>query len=776
MERRRDDVAIDVSYDGTTAAIRIEVGAGAGGQPLEFDVWIPRGFVVEPASDAAPAGWGFPATPDDDAPLDPIAAPSQWTPNGPLPDVLLTEFLDAGYPKRTKKALPLYFDPPELSDDVRLPTDVGSWAAYRPSFFDIGADGRAVLAAVNDVRPSGALLSQPFRGHADLANWCMRLVQTYGVTESNYPLGSNSNTKRLAKDGTVFIREDAVPVGILGSDDVSGESTPVAVAEKLTEDIPDLGTDTNLKGSTAFSIAGAGASTFVSAIDYRSRWVKCGNLDWFSSINPEIPTISWNGPQGRSIPPRELAAGLRADSSATSHCFDPGSCLWRLGGQMLVDEMTADFKGRKVPLFDRFVYARGRILAVLPDSGYVLGAGVQKLEATDERQLTYRLIVVGWHRADQFFVAGPGISDGVRIWDTTSDIRVWYADIPVRNGLALLPQNVIQGAYDEETNPEGWRQIDRHRLWPLAGDHANHGPGYYVSPVLDPSYANEAERCSPKTYWQTWFFNASGTEAVCIRASFFIDVVFITLCGILAPVQAIKLTVTGEESPSSSLAIAWDLDEDLIIGPGAGPYHDAGGNSVPCYYAWDYRGDDEVKASLTYSFADSATFANFTDGSPIFTNFMSGEAEPINNEWTLWYFDARSDDYISVNQTISITGGVDHVDAIDVHIGADGTEHATFHGSLPGDFYHAYSIFGGRGDTEAYSERENFCGVDYPNPHYMVAFSRRGRDWVAGFWYGTYPGTWGDTYETAAFGMTGSFDVAAAVSVNDGWLNFAGVV
>lgn len=779
-----DGTTVIAQYNGTTPIVTVIAGPQV--KKLEEElrrVWIPQGFVIEPASDIAPAGWGLPATPDEDTPLEPSPEPTKWTANGPLPDVLLTRASDGGYPNRRQRTRPLYFDPPELSGIVKLPKESTAWTAYRPSFIDIGDDARAVIAALNEERPSEAPLSQPFRGHADLAAWCARLVQSYGSTESDYPIGSNSNAKRVEKDGTVYIREDGAPIGVLGSDDVSGQTTADDVAEKLIEDIPDLGTDTNLKGSTTFSLAGGGAATFVAAIDYRTRWVKCGNLDWFSSINPEIPTISWNGPQGRSIPPRELAFGRRSDSSATSHCFDPVNCVWRLGSSTLIDEMTADFQGRKVPLFDRFVYARGRILAVLPDSGYVLGAAAQKLEATDERPLTYRLVVIGWHRADQFFQGGDDWVGFTRTWDTTSDIRVWYADIPVRNGLALLPQSVIQGAYDEDTNPEGWRQIDRHRLWPLDGDHANHGPGYYVSPVFDPQYTNEAERCAPKTYWQTWFFNASGTEAVCLRAGVWINVAIIQLCGTLGPVQAIKLTVTAEDEPESSLAIAWDLDEaeatDL-------PYEAY--QFSPLYFAWDYRGDDEAKATFSYTGTPGgagSTHANRTDGASIFTNELNGEVFEVNHEWTLWYFDARSDDYVAVNQTINIEGLSDHVAGVAVHVGVLGEEAAVFTGSVPSSFWLGYSIVGGRGDTEAWSERDEFCGVDHPNPHNMVAFARRGADWVCGFWYGVYPGAYEgtppdggptDSYITVATGMTGSFDVAAAVSVNDGWLNFAGVV
>jgi hypothetical protein len=89
---------------------------------LMSSIWIPRGFVVHPASDAAPAGWGFPIIPLSTLPggelnpfnLAPGTDPFYWTVGGGLGQVLLTRVGSLGsgvplYPKAGGIAPPMLF-------------------------------------------------------------------------------------------------------------------------------------------------------------------------------------------------------------------------------------------------------------------------------------------------------------------------------------------------------------------------------------------------------------------------------------------------------------------------------------------------------------------------------------------------------------------------------------------------------------------------------------------------------------------------------------------
>jgi hypothetical protein len=761
-----DGTRIIAQWDGTTPTVTaILPRAESPETETDLTLWVPRGFVVEPATEGIPLGWGLPPiAPGEDAdPLNPGPLPAAWTEGGALPQVLLSRVDDAGYPPLGVTVLPMYYDGPEQTDPIDLPDEAAAWAAYRPSFLDVGTDATAVLTAINASRPDEAPLSLPLRGPANLATWYAQLVTTYGTDDANYPTGSDTAAKRTAKDGTAHELGTGLPVGALARVDTTGATTPAQVADALIAALPDLSDAGALPNGTTLALAGGGALTLVAAIDQTEQWARCGNLDWVS-INAEIPRLSWCGPQGRSIPPRELAAGRRTASDTA-------------GELLRLDTLTTTFQGREFRLFDRFVYARGRILAQLPDDGYVLGAAVQRIDATDDTPAIYRLIVLGWHRADQFNSTGVHDPDDVFNYDTTSDVRVWYADLPTRNGLACSPDRMVEDGYDVDANPSGWHMLARHRLWGTEYAQSGfHGPGVYLGSGAWTGYSDpRTEACSPKTYWQPWFFNGSGTEAVCLRASVFIDSFFDSGPAVHMPAQAFKIAV--DATPASSIALVWELAEQSNIG-----------SSVDAIYAWDYDGDTERVARVTgVDSPDPALVVYDTEGAEIGTNVLFS-----TDQTTLWHFDARTNTYTAVQQTLTDVsiGGDDFymVAAVAIRLVVDGVEQATASGSVPDDMVLGFSLFGSIG-TLGFFDRDRWSPSDYPHPRFMLGAARRGLDHVWGLWYGARPGdltgTIGagqpplepiDDYRTYARASASSFAADTLTGVSGGWLNFAGVI
>jgi hypothetical protein len=770
--RRYEWGTINTLFDGTTYIAEIEAHPGVEKPTTPGAVWIPQGIVIEPAAAVAPAGWGLPVNVGDGVdPYDPGPEPDRWTPNGPMSQLLLTQADNAGYPEL--RAVPLYSDVFDASR-ITIPKLDQPWGAYRAKFRNPGA-GKAILDEINDRRDPGYELTPPFFGFANLAPYLQRLIRAFGTDESSYPSGSKTLFQRMEKEGGVKILDDHTASGALQTVSITA-TDPSGIVDQLSSAIPSL-IDNSIKPPASFWMTG----NAVAFLNHEDQWIRCGNLDW-RSIHPEIPRLSWRGPQGRSIPPNELALGFRSGLERKP-----------LAMQTYINDLETDFQGRKIKVFDNFVYARGRILGVAPDSGYVLGAAIQKIPIPDTTppRFIYRLIVITWHRADQYCPDG-GVDMGYVInFDTTSDVRVYYADLPTRGGIVCHPNSIISGIYDEDERPRGWRFIDRHRLWPFGSNFGGFGPGNEVSTAVDltfypdwsPGDTGDRSLASPKTYWQPWFFNGSGTECVCLRAS--VSTAFEgERAGINAPAQALKISIPMTvEGPTSSISLAWENSQSYFQ-PDSGS-----GGAIPI--AWDYDGDDEVKVVM---YGDGTAWPDVPGASEGYFYHTNGHivatamwGSLVPRQFTMYYLDARDMTCIRAFQDVEndvpsepFAYFVRHVDA-DVIVKGD--VELSFSFDVSTDFYVSYSAFQPFDDVFA-CFRDEFIPFDYPNPRVIVAMARYGEDYAAGLWWGANPGTYIEfpgfdrygSWSTQGWMHASSIEIAPYIGENPSWLNFAGVV
>lgn len=721
----------------------------------QVELWIPQGFIIEPANRDAPIGWGLPLIEDSDkSKLDGGPLPDRWTVGGPDQQVLLTQIQNAGYPRDAAVTLPMYYDDFQRQGKPIKQHKPGiRWSAFRTSFRQFGAGFYPILAEINARRDTDNPLVPCFRGLANLANYFRDLVVNFGTDLSTYPRGSNAGYKQAQKDGTAEPADTATPRAGFAAVDGSTAITISDLVDSMESALPAL-TNSTFKLGATFSLTGS-SRLYFTVVDETRQWVRCGNLDWSSSINPEIPTLSWTGPRGRSIPPRELACG-KVQSLAGDRPF------W-------LDDTETDFQDRKYKLFDRMIYARGRILGVLPNSGYVLGAGVQKIGTV------YRLIAIGWHRAEQFY---DNTSTGkVFQFDSTSDIHVWYADLPTRQKLVCNPDEIIDGVYDEVMNPRGWQDMGRHRLWDLDGL-VTHGPGVYIDASQDTGiYATDQERTSTKVYWQPWFFNASGNEAVCLRGSVYYDG---DRAFAQAPCQAIKCHVA--DNGSSSVESVYSVN-------GFGP-NQVGGT----VFAWDYVDDIDVTARFFVDDTGDFILAYDTQGNQILStpSVITLLNSPTED---LIYYDARTDTFVRAQNRYAISGSAlvgeyFYLTSCSMNLVFDGEVKLSTEGTVGGGVRNTFGRLGSystdAGPDAAWCERDAWCYFDTPHPRFLVSVSVIDADYVAGLWHGTHPGDFignpdldnhTSVYTTTLAFFTSSipnFDTMIGITSTD-WSTFAGV-
>jgi len=446
-----DGTVVIASYDGTTPIVTTVAPQVVVEEEGELDLWIPRGMVVVPAQNSAPQGWGLPA-------VTPAANPdntrvANWTPNGALPQVLLSLLPDAGFPTDPNVSQVMYWDDFEAPDtDIIEDGEGATWSAFRIRFRVLGAAFDQVLAEINARRDPDQPLCGPFTGYADIAAEYSRIVSAFGIDEAAYPIGARTNFRRTEKEGTVKTNGTAAANGQLGAGVLPPGLGVGDIVDALVGVQPTL-VDGTFDCGTSFSIVGA-IPFFTALIDHNDQWVHCGNIDWLS-IHDEIPRLSWLGSRGRSIPTWELATGVITTTTYDGTGFPPTIYVsnW-------LDATNANFQGATLEQFGHCIYARGRMLAQLPNNGYVLGAAIQRIEATDATPARYLLIAIAWHRADQKLteVGSPSLDPNAPLgvyWDTSSDIRVWMAELPTRSGLACAPEYVVDGLFDAVTNPRG---------------------------------------------------------------------------------------------------------------------------------------------------------------------------------------------------------------------------------------------------------------------------------------------------------------------------------
>lgn len=779
-----DGTRVVARFDGTVPSVVAFPPDVKESEESELDLWIPTGFVVEPANADAKEGWGVPPLPgdsDDDAhdAHDPGTKTARWTRNGALPQVLLSAATDAGYPDDPDASQWLYFDDDDApADDVELPDDDAAWAAYRIRFRDLGPAFDAILKEVNARRASTDPLVGPFAGYADLAAY----ISKAGVgPDSSYPIGARTLFRRLEKEGTVLALATDVAHGTLGGGTLTEGGTAAEVVDALADALPSL-TNDDLKAGSSLSIVG-GAQFFLALVDHGKQWVHCGNIDWVSA-NAEIPRLSWFGPRGRCMPAFEMATGLYPTALVgTAYAMRP----------YLIDEAKRKLGNLEQREFDRHIYARGRLLAQLPNDGYVLGAAVQKIPQQDDAPDVYRLVAIAWHRADQKWTELVNASalpatPSPGWFDTTSDIRVWHVDLPTRAGLTCAPPCVVDGLFDEATNPFGWKGGTRMRLSGAA--QRMHAPGNFINGDGTHGAGTQgytaAELAAPKVYWHPWFFDGAGEHAVCLRGDTFggRGDFGVFWAAMLWPSQMLRLTAVGGFFPALTLDSIWEVGGD----PGTDVPNPAVFAPPTAAAAARIVGADYVGAELRLVQLTGGEYPNYVLSSAAGVLEDYSDFIGTSHRFGMAYLDARNDQRVAITYlgdfAAAPPGGEPpqsaRIDARGPNFsGSSGFTETTFRAAWfdlngfnltapdsPSMTQAPFGLFTTVGSSFATG---NFRFFDAPS-------SARGGDGVSGWRYGTIDMHTPFDVTTRANGIASSIgDIGGLLDVEDGWLNFSGV-
>jgi len=439
-------------------------------QTTESSLWIPRGFVLYPASSVSASGWGTPVVragvsgPLDADNLAPGIGVARWTAGGVLGEVLLTKQVGNGYPKPRLEITPAFFSvdesPTMESNDgvsfvaskkpYKTPALQSGWSAYRIEFTDFstaGGEGDAGSRqqvfrwAVGDTQ-----YLPPIRGYYDAAARLARYAVSADFSGLRVDDGDLSKAhagyakaaQRLNKDG----------VADAEAHDSASKATNAIVAADDAATGAHLLDSTFTPARTSVSVALKDGMTALAATE-RAQWIAYGNRYWIAD-DPAIPVVTWDG-----FPSWNWPIGLIL-GTYIGHAF------------VDLDYFTVHCRGEIRNLFSKRVCANGRELGTLPD--WVISAGVQTTTDSATHVVTDRLIVLTFRIADQGGInSAPVFPPFGTVGGYNRVLRTYYIDIPRRNGLALLPTAAAIGLYDATANPDGWHYAGQVELWPLDG-------------------------------------------------------------------------------------------------------------------------------------------------------------------------------------------------------------------------------------------------------------------------------------------------------------------
>lgn len=391
--------------------------------PPTTALWVPRGFVVIPASFAASRGVGVPIQPIGNAPytkanLDPGVDFDRWTPGGYFGQVLLSRDTDAGYSQDIKaQAVPMYYGVrgPSSNEpagyDYR--TDPGKWGAYRVRFSDFiqhyAADPtgarRGLFAAVNTYRINNSaapayLWPVGFYRPAEALSY---LIASNGIDQTQFPPGYQTTDERLLKDGQWAYVPNAY--GELVST-TGGTSAQIVDGWAQAHSAILLLAPTNK--APVFADVGVEASASTLVTQAREQWIMAGRRA-FHSQDYQLPPISWDAP-----PSLNLGWLTFPIVHAYENIYTPVSVVDDKGA-FYQKYYTSDHGSQ--PGIGPYVYCRGRQLGAMPNGGLVLGAGIVPLALVD------RLVVIAYHPSEN-----TGLAPATQ--GLMAACHVWYHDFP----------------------------------------------------------------------------------------------------------------------------------------------------------------------------------------------------------------------------------------------------------------------------------------------------------------------------------------------------------
>jgi len=283
--------------------------------------------------------------------------------------------------------------------------------------------------------------------------------------------------------------------------------------------------------------------TVAAVFERNQQWIQCGNRYWLSE-HEEVPPLSWKSFDTLNLlwetMPAVLQAGLPVDGGG----LRAGFSFYLNEPQDWLDETTIDTDppGDSVPfVFNRDaqvlrqlpseqinyrtplggeVYLRGRCVAIAPDNGFVLGAGIAKLNFGGS--IVWRLIVITHHRQDQpeeslpeaFVLSTP-------VPEFTARCRLWWTDFlndpavgPDEQGrravLPCHPRTVVRKVFGREQGSDG----------PHPSIEFGPESTWRGGELLDVSRAGLAYLLK---YDCLWTFDPAGQQAACIRSGFYVS-------------------------------------------------------------------------------------------------------------------------------------------------------------------------------------------------------------------------------------------------------------
>lgn len=451
---------------------------------------------------------------------------------------------------------PLYHPQFGPHPDKLAPQELGSWQAYRLEFTDLQADVEGLTGIEQSAikkwkRDQFRLHTEhrvglgldpmipPFRGDYNSAQatceWSLR-TRWWGHSCAGFPATWKQAMDRAAKNGERAAERSAVSdtsmeaaytyqgvgenlhAGLLGVpqyeyDDQTGFpvfsgcvfslQTPQQAFDGWLASPPhraiiehaDIGVHYSWAGYTNVGFRGGVAAMHFT---FRNQWIQCGNT-WFRSAHPELPVLSWQGYTSKNLQDETLPVIYGLDlmggtTTARTLVLDSDQVIGSSNSFNYQRHFTAS-SGSAVnsSMLGPYIFARGRVIAIAPDSGFVLACGWAKL---GDYQDIYRLLAICLH---------PG--DGTGSPTVFPIARLWWCDMPSDGVLPGNPSTIIRTKYGD--TPGDWPWLD-----PISPYSWRGGTTINVgSSGLDRT--NDL-----RSYASMWQFDPTGSKALCMRYSF----------------------------------------------------------------------------------------------------------------------------------------------------------------------------------------------------------------------------------------------------------------
>lgn len=562
-----DGTRLIAQYDGSmpiVTAIAPTAAARRADEPT-FELWVPQGFVIYPASDAAPAGWGAPVvqrtgsglTPYSSENLAPGLDTARWTVGGALGQVLLTRVSKAGYPegKATAIAAPLLYDRtygPAPDKRSSLPLPDAQWQAFRMEFVAFTAQSPAttseqggIVAAKRTVFEMTNAHRQsigrdpfllPVRGFFDSAQISAEIMfstHTLGHMSERYPVNWRTSDERAAHDGigTLVRAADAdsrshntmenalanyfPPAPTIGVDsngvpiqDILHPGPAVDGAAAVASWLASPGhraaiESTNWDGHSTSSCVGVRAHFATQHFLRRDMWIACGNRFW-TSKHAEVPTLSWFGFASLNLEWETWPCQYNFTlCPAPEH--DP---LTELGNFVAADGQCQWWLYYTQPAAGQ---AKAHAVPALSSSIFMRG---RCIAIAPHGGLVWAAAIQKFDSPDAdrlnvyrlvALVHHPDDQPHDKMWGQTPYLRVWYCDLPADSVIAANPPATIRGVYGQETNPPTWPWDIHDNPWSWRGGDR-----------VDVGTTNGSRRDLLK-YAAQWVFAPDGMAAICLR-------------------------------------------------------------------------------------------------------------------------------------------------------------------------------------------------------------------------------------------------------------------